>query len=230
MRRILIGVLLGFVAIGITAPDSPMAQKSANGREKVRLQWAFAALKDGPRASRLVAVNREETLSTGDEFKMLLELKETCYAYVIYQGPMQEIRLLFPYELSDFEKGIEESIPYYIPKDHGWFELDDQKGPMKFHLVVSDERLTKLEELFGKYESARNEVKRNAARELLAELQDLQRLNTSLKAPAERPAQIVGRTRGAGEPGSADEHDIRSLAVEISAEKFFSRTFTIDHK
>jgi len=230
MKQLWIGLSFLLLFGGIRGPDVSMAGDRQKGVGKVSLKWAFAALKESSSGSELVAIHRETALSTGDEFKMLLELKDKCYAYVIYQGPRQEIRLLFPYALSDFEKGLDESKPYYIPKGHGWFELDDVKGSMAFHLVVSVQRLTRLETLLNNYESARSGEKQAVAGDLLEEMRQLKRLNTSLKAPAERPAQIIGRVRGNGEPEQTDIRDIENLAVEISAENFFSRTFTIDHK
>jgi hypothetical protein len=159
-----------------------------------------------------------------------LELKEKCYAYVIYQGAQGEIRLLFPYELSDLEKGYQESKMYYIPKGGGWFELDSQVGQETFHLLASAHRLTNLEMLLKAYEAASGENKKVVSQDVLEEIKQLRRTSRNLKAPAERPVQIVGRIRGSGEPESANRPDIEPLAVEISAESFYSRTFTIDHK
>jgi hypothetical protein len=230
MKRLWVGLLIMFMVVEVGQCNTATAQDRQKEGEGVRFKWAFGALKEGEGAPQLVAINRDAALKAGDELKMLVELKEKCYAYVIYQGPQGEIRLLFPYELSDLEKGYQESKVYYVPKGGGWFELDSQVGQETFHLLASAERLITLEKLLKDYESAGSENKPFVAQDLLEEIQQLRRTNRNLKAPAERPAQIVGRIRGSGEPGPTNRPDIEPLAVEISAESFYSRTFTIDHK
>ena len=47
---------------------------------------------------------------------------------------------------------------------------------------------------------------------------------------AERPVNIIGNLRGTEKAETAGAHDIAKFAVEISADTFYSRTFTIDHQ
>lgn len=228
MKSIFVGSLIALMFLGIVHPDAAVSQDK--GMEEVRFKWAFGALTGGDAGPQLVAVNRDTTLETGNALKMLLELQEACFAYVIHQGPQGEINLLFPYALSDLDAGIQESTAYYIPKGGGWFELDDRVGKETFHLLASAERLKTLEKLLSDYESAGSENKAAAARGILEEIQQLRRTHRNLKTAAERPVQIVGRIRGNSGSGSTDRPDIEPLAVEISAESFYSRTFTIDHR
>jgi hypothetical protein len=229
MKRLWVGILIMFFVGGVAHQDFAVAQDKESG-EEVRFRWAFGALKEKDGTPQLIAIHSNATLTTGDELKMLLELKDPCYAYVIYQGSQGEIRLLFPYDLSDLDKGYQESTSYYIPRGGGWFELDSRLGEETFHLLASADRLTRLENLLKGYETAGSEGKSVAAQDVLDEIQRLRRTRRSLKAPAERPVQIVGRIRGSNESVSEKRPDIEPLAVEISAESFYSRTFTIDHK
>lgn len=230
MRRPWLGVMavlaFGFGVIGSRSE----AQHQEPSPHDIRVKWAFGGLKKGKQKAQLVAITRDTVLETGDELKMLLEIEEKCYAYVIYQGPKDQIRLLFPYAVSDLHQAYQESKVYYIPREEGWFELDDQVGQETFHLLVSSKRLRTLEGLIAQYDTVGSEDKPALAAEIVAEIKRLRRQHRSLKAPAERPVQIVGRIRGADETAERGRPDIDRLAIEISAETFYSRTFTIEHK
>ena len=47
---------------------------------------------------------------------------------------------------------------------------------------------------------------------------------------AERPVNIIGKLRGTEKAEAATELETAKHALEISADTFFSRTFTIDHQ
>lgn len=46
----------------------------------------------------------------------------------------------------------------------------------------------------------------------------------------ERPVNIIGALRGTAKTEKDGSYDVASFAVEISADTFYSRTFTIDHQ
>jgi hypothetical protein len=52
-----------------------------------------------------------------------------------------------------------------------------------------------------------------------------------LTAAAERPVRLGGNFRGTEQETShLNRYDITRLAVEIEADEFYSRTFSIDHR
>jgi hypothetical protein len=119
---------------------------------------------------------------------------------------------------------------HYIPAGDHWFELDEHTGEERFYLLATIKRLTDLEALINDYESADNAKKPTLAEQILAEIRKLRKQHLKFKTYAERPVNIIGNMRGTEKAETVKSHDIAKYAVEISADTFFSRTFTIDHK
>jgi hypothetical protein len=119
---------------------------------------------------------------------------------------------------------------HYIPADDQWFELDEHTGEERFYLLASIKRLHDLESLINDYESADRAKKPPLSKKILAEIRKLRKQHLKFKTYAERPVNIIGNLRGTETAETAMTHDIAKYAIEISADTFFSRTFTIDHK
>ena len=84
--------------------------------------------------------------------------------------------------------------------------------------------------LINDYESADGAKKPSLARAVLDEIRKLRKEHLKFKTYAERPVNIIGNLRGTEKAETAEPQDIAKFAVEISADTFYSRTFTIDHK
>jgi hypothetical protein len=117
-------------------------QKDENN---VCFRWAFGAMVGSENERRLVAITRDTTLKTGNQLKLLVELKKKCFVYLIYHSGQNELHMLFPYETKQFSKDPETRKKYYIPQGTEWFELDEKTGPETFYLLASAERLNGLE-------------------------------------------------------------------------------------
>ena len=113
---------------------------------------------------------------------------------------------------------------YYIPKGDGWFRLEKPVGRETFYLLASRQRLNFLEGLVKEYYTAKEKERTTIAEKILAEIRNIKRKHRSLKTVAERPIRTIGRLR------STTDNSLASIAVELSADNFLSRTFTIDHK
>ncbi|MCD6296298.1 MAG: DUF4384 domain-containing protein [Deltaproteobacteria bacterium] len=197
--------------------------------EGVCFHWAFGA-KVGPMNNRsLIAVKRDMALKTGDELKMFVEIQTKCFVYLLYRESQGQLHMLFPYDLRQHTTDSKMLKHYYIP-EVAWFELDENIGSETFYLLASDRRLNQLERLTKNYGSTEPAKKKELEGQIISEIRRLRRQNRELKAFPERPVQIVGGFRGKDDAGKAVGRDVRSLAVEISAKKFYSRTFTIDHR
>ena len=219
---ICLGVLFS-AAMGAGADPVVRAEK-----DSVRFRWAFGALV-GPEGDReLVPVLRDTALAEGDELKIMVEPEETCFVYVIYRSPDGSASLLFPGEhagTTGFEPG-----KHRIPEGDGWFELDDQAGLETFYLLAASWRLEGLESLFGRYDAADPSGQPALASQIFAEIRSLKRKHKRLSIPhVERPVSIAGNVRNIFEAVNRPHPDVWELAVEISARRFYSRTFTIDH-
>lgn len=205
------------------------AQETAAQQEvNVKFQWAFGALKKA-NGSKFEAVTKDTELKTGDQIKFFLKVNKICFVYLIYRSSQGELSVLFPqrFKLKSAEYTVAGN--HYIPKGDQWFELDEHTGEERFYLLASKNRLMDLEALINDYESADAAKKPALAKTILAKIRKLRKQHLKFKTYAERPVNIIGNLRGTEKAETAGPHDIAKFAVEISADTFYSRTFTIDH-
>ena len=122
MRRlqwILSALVITLVFLICTPCPALLAKDKAD--KDILFRWAFGAMVGPEGDKRMVAITRDTTLKTGDKLKMLVELKNRCFVYLFYRTADDELYLLFPYALDQFEKDYETSKKYYIPEGDMWF-------------------------------------------------------------------------------------------------------------
>ena len=200
------------------------------GEDAVSFRWAFGAMVGQKGDRRLVAITRDTVLKTGDRLKLLLQLKNRCFVYLFYRTVEDDIFLLFPYTLQQFDTDYKTDKKYYIPKGGTWFELDRNVGLETFYLLASAKRLHPLEALYKEYCSVSDEKKEDLTRQLLNEIRKIKRKHRKLASPAERPIAIGGNVRGMAKDEQSAFPDIDPIASEVSTSNFYGKTFTIDHK
>lgn len=206
------------------------AQQESGEEENLRFLWAFGALKKGEGEPKLIPIARDTALKSGDQIKFFVKPKEECFVYLIYHSSQGELSVLFPYRFEQLSRGYPKKAEYYIPQGVEWFELDEHVGQETFYLLASSERLYNLEALINMYETADPAKKPEFAKKALKEIRMLIRENRKFKGFAEKPVTIMGHLRGSEKVELGATPDVTNLAVEISGSKFYSRTFTIDHK
>jgi len=221
----LFSMFLLFESHAVVNAQETAAQQNAN----VQFQWAFGALKKA-NGSKFEAVMKDTDLKTGDQIKFFLKVNKNCFVYLIYRSSQGELSVLFPqrFKLKSAEYTVAGN--HYIPKGDQWFELDEHTGEERFYLLATVERLLGLEALINEYESADAAKKPELAKKILFEIRKLRKQHLKFKTYAERPVNIIGNLRGTEKAETAGAHDIAKFAVEISADTFYSRTFTIDHQ
>jgi hypothetical protein len=219
--------LVAFCLLLSLSPKANAEQKEDKG---VVFRWAFGAMVGPENDRELVAITRDTELKTGDQIKMYLELEKKCFVYVFYRGSQDEVQMIFPYSPRQFDTDYKTSTKYYIPQGKKWFKMDENGGTELFYLLASAERLTELETVYGKYDSSDPGQKQALAKQVLTEIREIKKRHRKFTTVAERPVAIGGNVRGINVGGAVPCFDVATLAVEISATKFFSRTFTIDHK
>ena len=232
-RTARLAFIIAFVVCGFAVFDGykhvPAEEVKAGQNASVQFQWAFGALKKA-NGSKFEAVTKDTDLKTGDQIKFFLKVNENCFVYLIYRSSQGELSILFPqrFKLQSAEYTLAGN--HYIPKGDQWFELDEHTGEERFYLLASVERLMDLEARINDYESADTSKKPPLAKKILTEIRNLRKQHLKFKTYAERPVNIIGNLRGTEKADTAGPHDIAKFAVEISADTFYSRTFTIDHK
>ena len=107
--------------------------------------------------------------------------------------------------------------------------MDKHTGKERFYLLVAVERLLELETLINDYEISDDSQKPLLAENILSSIRKLRKQNLKLKSYAERPVSVIGKLRGTEKAEKAGMEDIANFAKEITADSFYSRTFTIDH-
>jgi hypothetical protein len=198
--------------------------------ENVHFRWALGAITVEGKNYVLIPITKDTTLKTGDQFKIFLELQKDCFVYLISHSSQGSLQMLFPYDFQQFVPKNDILKKNYIPKENKWFKLDQHVGIETFYLLASAQRLNQLESLFGQYVSAQSTQKEELKQKILAEIKNLRWQNRKFKKHAERPVPIIGSLRGAGKVDKPESFDVADLAIEISAQNFYSRTFTIDHR
>ena len=224
-----LSIVFGFMLF--VGPGTVDAQhQDEQKKEKILFQWAFGALVKAEHGSNLVAITRDTELKTGNQFKMFLQLRTKCFLYFIYHSSQGELSVLFPYRFDQLSTECLTSKEYYIPQSDEWFEFDEHPGKETFYLLASASRLRSLETLINNYETADSAKKPESAARVLKEIRNLRWQHREFKIYAEKPVNIMGQTRGSDEVKKKEIPDVADLAVEISANNFYSRTFTIDHQ
>jgi len=222
-------MVLVFTVLLLLGARTP-ASADVEGGDLVRFRWAFGAIVGPPDDRRLVAITRDTALKTGDRLKMLIELEKPCYVYLIYQGDDGGLTLLFPYDLKQFDDDYEVSRKYYVPRGNEWFELDEESGLETFFLLASSTRLSDLENRLRACENAVDAERPGLQAQVVEEIRMLRKRHKTFTTEAERPVPIGGRVRGEDIGGSPYIPSIDPIAGEVSAPRFFGRTFTIDHQ
>ena len=199
--------------------------------ENVQYKWAFVARGGEAGKHHIGVVTKDTSMVTGDEFKLFVNCTMQSYVYVVHKSSRNEVTLLFPYSLEMFDKDFKLDKNYYIPKGREWFALDKNTGTETFYILASSERLTDLEKDLQLFFKAPDEKRSDAAALVVNEIKDIKKKFRTFSTLAERPISIAGNVRGQ-EPKAIDPDriDVASVATEVSANNFFSKTITIDHK
>ena len=197
----------------------------------VDFRWAFAVKsnQDGKLITR--PVTREMVLKTGDRLKMMVELQKRCFVYLFHDDGRNGVKLLFPYTLQQFTGYYQPERRYYVPREDGWFSLDNNPGREVFYLIASAKRLDGLEKAYSQYSSAtKGDAKTEAAMALLGQIKQLGQKRRELCSPAERPVTIGGALRSVQDDRDSKRLDIAAFANEIVSKDFTARTYTIEHE
>jgi hypothetical protein len=211
MKTLKLAVMILFMAaLWVFNPTALLyAADEEQVEQKICFQWAFGAVVGTGNDQKLESVTRDTPLKTGDQFKMFVVLKKKCFVYVISKNSQGEV------------------IPAGEDK---WLRLDGNVGLESFYLLATVKRLTQLEELLDRYESADAPKTPELAERIVTEIRRIRKKHRRSFVAAERPVQIGGSVKKFVPHGKALLFDLSTIAVEVSAVDFFGKTFTIDHR
>ncbi len=198
--------------------------------ERVGFRWALGALVERDGETRLEPVTRDVSLRSGERFKMMIELQKPCFVYVIHHSAQDQVALLFPYNLTQFESDYRVGGRYNVPQGDAWFELDRHPGKETLYLLASPDRLRDLEGLISRNASAEASAKADLQKQILETIRGLRKQHRELAAPAERPVTIGGTVRELMVPQAPGLPKLDSIASDLRSSGIIVRTFTIEHK
>ena len=223
--------IIFFMLIVTLIPCSIYFGRAEPKNEKeIYFHWAFGALVGPKNDRKLVDIKRDTPLKTGDRIKMLIELRKACFVYLIYKSPRDEVNMLFPYDVKQFEADYKTPKKCYIPQGDIWFELTGDTGLETFYLLASAYRLNELETLIKKHTLAKGSETKVFGNQIISKIREIKKRYRTFKAVAERPVSLMGNVRAIEKHTPKNFSAIDPLAIEILAEKFYSKTFTIDHQ
>ena len=187
----------------------------------VEFRWAFGALRARD-PEKLIQVSQNTALNSDDRLKFYVEPLCRCFIYLLFESAQKELTVLFPSPVTRLDTRLEPKTAFYVPDAVEWLILDKHPGVETVHLIASANPLVRMTSLLRSHESAPPDRKASAVAAVLAEIRHV-KLEHLRERAVERPIAIGGGVRGPGP-------DITSLAVAISAQDFYSKTFTIDHR
>ncbi len=193
----------------------------------LRFRFAFGALTGTGATQALTAVTEDRTMKTGDRMKLMVRLLTPGFVYVIHRGPKGEIDLLFP---PDLKQAAQVGATHYIPEGAGWLTLDENAGDESFYVLGSVQRLADLETHLGRYAGAAPADTAARADAVVAEIRRLRAEHRNVAAAVERPVVIGGNVRSLDPAPGRGLPDVDTIAVEVSAGKFYARTYTVTHR
>lgn len=235
MKRVLALALVGIVGALFAVSFDGSNHAVAIAQDKptdVSFKWAFVSVLDLNGKKKVVPIQRDTVLSTGDRFRLYVQPVTKCYVYILWYDSKRELHTMFPYDFGQFETDWVEGKNYYIPKAREWYELDANKGREVLYLLAAKDRLKELESFLKQYASASGDDKEVARARVLNEVRDVRKRYRRHATLAEKPVTIAGNVRGSGEAGvtALAQVDVTQFAVQVDADAFFSKTITIDHK
>jgi hypothetical protein len=206
---------------------TPAGAASQQAAGVVKFRFAFGAVTGSGGNQNLKAITEDTCLKTGDRIKLMVEVERPGFVYVLHRGPDDEVTLLFP---PDLTRSPQIARRYYIPDETRWFELDENPGIEAFYVLGSVERLTALEAMLRRYAVAPAPDRSGISAEIVAEIRRLRSAHRAAGAPLERPVIIGGNVRSLDSAPGRSLPDVSTLAVAITANGFYARTFTITHQ
>lgn len=222
------GKISAALAVVIMGAAAAFAQ-TPSGKNGIGFLYAFGAYVGAPGKGTLVSLQNESTLRAGDRLKLYFEPKNEQYLYLLHLSSQGELSVLYP--TASRPARVARDTPVFVPAGDDWFELDAHRGQEKFFLVVAADRLDRLEELCTRHASLAGKADASASSDaILDEVKRLRQQNKPLSAPAEKPVRIGGSVRGEASSRPPSAADLTSLAAEVRAPGFYTRTFSVEHR
>ena len=198
------------------------SEEENGGGQEMSFKWAII-IADNKGERGTMCITKNTTVFSGDLLSIFIQPIERAYVYLYLVDSNDDLFLLFPARISDFDKDYSFGKKYHILEKE---KLTPPKGTETFFLLASVKRLEKLESLTKAYNSAFSRLVQKAAQsKVIDEINDFKvEVRKAMTDPVETSTPILGTMRTRGEEEETD------YAIEVSAKDIYSKTIRLEHK
>ncbi len=215
------------ILITVFLSSNMVAQDS---HEAISFRWALVGKTTVDGEKKIINIQHDTAMMTGDAFKMLIQPITKCYLYVLLRGSRSDMTLLFPYSTRDFKNVVSTEVSYLIPRGRLWYELDSNVGHETFYFIASPERLPTLEKALEDLKVQDEQSCEQRSQQVIQQINNLRKQNRKFTSIAEKPIGIAGNVRSIGNEKEIDRIDLSQYATEVEGNGFYIRTIVIDHR
>ena len=131
IRRFRPAAMVAFLTALLVLPNVSGAQSAAT--PELRFLFAFGAVTGPEDKPKVVAVQNETVLRSGDRLKFFIEPKTGMSVYLFHQAADGELTVILPADGQG--AALSPGAAVYVPVAANWLQLDQQTGLEKFHLA-----------------------------------------------------------------------------------------------
>lgn len=160
-------VAAGEKGITVKEPVEPKGKGPKRGQASFERLW-FQIQKQGFPivASMDMQAPQAETptLTTADNYRLLLESLADGYVYVFQLTPANLLVQLFPNEMySPARNPLQGGTTHYLPSEPNWFYPGQDRGAARLYVVASAQPHQELQRLYARYSQADDATSRQEA-------------------------------------------------------------------
>ena len=206
---------------------TPKPAEASDRQDSVKFSWALVCQQQEEASKPIDYHASVIPMHSGDRFKIYLKPITPCFIYLYLYDSQGNLYLVFPEDFEFFEQNTRPPRNYELPGVNSWFYLDENNGVELFYLIVSTQRLEKLERSTVRHLSAagRSESSGAAAavkHEVLDEIKRLIKESSYLSSSAEKPIAVAGHFRGI-------RQDTELKGISIEASEIYVQTIRLKH-
>ncbi len=193
----------------------------ARAGEPIRLRWAFLKPSIDEKVLEVIDFRVAPRVTEGDRLQIYIETDSAVFVYLFLFDSSKNLHLLFPGRIELYARQAMAPGTYFLPGEAEWFVMDAVKGNEDFYLLVSRQRLRRIEELAKRY--LRNPADQRLKSDLLIEIINTRNANSKIAGTIEKGVPIAGSIRG---PGPEAEFE----ATSVETDTFYGRVLRLSHE
>ncbi len=201
------------------------ARLFADSNPAIRLIWALL-IRAGDGSAKTVDCSRDVVrLKSNDRIRIFLRPQTACYFYLYLHDAQKNLFLLFPDQLSLWDKPADVEKSYTLPGSDRWFHLDERSGTEVIYLILSNRRLRALEAMTGRdWEKGVGRSGLHSIPYSYDVLEEIRRIIAACVSAnvVEKPVPVAGDFRGLQDEGELD-------GISVEARGVYVRTIRIEH-